>query len=78
MLDVQERAARARVVVSVVQSAVDPGGGGANEAVFGTDNRLDRAEQKTTAEYRLVHPAAAWIHRRLHHRDHHTRSSCAL
>jgi hypothetical protein len=44
-LDVQERAARARVVVSVVQSAVDTGGGEASEAVFGTDNRLDRAEQ---------------------------------
>jgi hypothetical protein len=55
VLDVQQRAARARVVVSVVQSAVDPGGGGASVAVFGTDNRLDRAEQKSTAvgEYKV-------------------------
>ena len=48
MLDVQQRAARARVVVSVVQSAVDPGGGGATEAAFDTDKWLVGEEQKTT------------------------------
>ena len=44
------RAASALVVVSVVHSAVDPGGGGAREAAFGTDKRPDGADQKTTAD----------------------------
>jgi hypothetical protein len=39
----------ALVVVSVMHSAVDPGGGGASGAAFGTGKRLDGAEQKTTA-----------------------------
>jgi hypothetical protein len=39
------------VVVSVMHSAVDPGGGGGERGgVFGTGKRLDGAEQKTTAD----------------------------
>ncbi len=35
---------------SLVGSAVDPGGGGASGAAFGTGKRLHGAEQKTTAD----------------------------
>jgi hypothetical protein len=58
VLDVRERAASALVVVSVMHSAVDPGGGGASGAAFGTGKRLGGKEQKPRPMSRRRHSFA--------------------